>query len=121
VRIGTAGGYQPADQDHLDQPGPAGGDRDGGGQPGEGEHGQDLGPALSLVLPWPDSVSAGLSAPPSPIWPPPWASEPQLDLNDPANQHILVDAALATLQLSQPSPDGRPVPTADIGPHAEHS
>jgi AcrR family transcriptional regulator len=54
------------------------------------------------------------------IWRP-LTAEPQLDLNDPANQHILVDAAVATLQLSQPSPDGRPVPAADIGPHAEHS
>jgi hypothetical protein len=30
-------------------------------------------------------------------------------------------AAAATLQPSQPSPDGKPEPAAYIGPHAEHS
>jgi AcrR family transcriptional regulator len=54
------------------------------------------------------------------IWRP-LIAQPPLDLTDPAHQHILIDAAVATLQLSQPSPDGQPVPATDIGPHAEHS
>ena len=54
------------------------------------------------------------------IWRP-LIAEPPLDLSDAAHQHILIDAAVATLQLSQPSPDGQPVPATDIGPHAEHS
>jgi AcrR family transcriptional regulator len=54
------------------------------------------------------------------IWRP-LIAEPQLDLSDPAHQDVLIDAAVATLQLSQPSPNGEPVPAADIGRHAEHS
>jgi AcrR family transcriptional regulator len=54
------------------------------------------------------------------IWRPLIAELP-VDLADPAHQHILIDAAVATLQLSQPSPDGQPVPATDIGPHAEPS
>jgi AcrR family transcriptional regulator len=55
------------------------------------------------------------------IWRP-LIAEPRVDLTDPANQHILIDAAVAVLQLSsQPSPDGQPVPASDIGPHAEHA
>ena len=53
------------------------------------------------------------------IWRP-LIAEPRVDLTDPANQHILIDAAAAALQLSQPSPDGKSIPT-DIGPHTEHS
>ena len=55
------------------------------------------------------------------IWRP-LIAEPRVDLTDPANQHILIDAAVAVLQLSsQPSPDAQPVPASDIGPHAEHA
>ena len=54
------------------------------------------------------------------IWRP-LIAELQLDLTDPAHQHILIDAAVATLQLSRPSPDRQPVPATDIGQHAEHS
>jgi AcrR family transcriptional regulator len=39
------------------------------------------------------------------IWRP-LIAEPPLDLTDPAHQHTLVDAAVATLQPSRPSPDG---------------
>jgi len=45
------------------------------------------------------------------IWRP-LIAEPPLDLTDPAHQHILVDAAVATLQPSRPSPDGRLVAAA---------
>jgi AcrR family transcriptional regulator len=54
------------------------------------------------------------------IWRPLFA-EPQVDLSDPAHQHILIDAAVAILQPSQPFPDGKPTPAPDIGPHAEHA
>ena len=54
------------------------------------------------------------------IWRP-LIAEPQINLTDPAHQHILIAAAAATLQPSQPSPDGQPVPATDIAPHAEHS
>jgi AcrR family transcriptional regulator len=54
------------------------------------------------------------------IWRP-LIAELHFHLADPTNQHILIDAAVATLQLSRPSPDGQPVPATDIGPHAEHS
>jgi AcrR family transcriptional regulator len=53
------------------------------------------------------------------IWRP-LIAEPQVDLNDPAHQHTLIDAAVATLQPNQPSPDGKPIPAPDIGPHGEH-
>jgi AcrR family transcriptional regulator len=50
------------------------------------------------------------------IWRP-LIAEPPLDLADPAHQQILIDAAVATLQSSRPSPDGEPVPATDVGPH----
>jgi AcrR family transcriptional regulator len=50
------------------------------------------------------------------IWRP-LIAEPPLDLADPAHQHTLIDAAVATLQSSRPSPDGEPVPATDVGPH----
>jgi AcrR family transcriptional regulator len=43
-----------------------------------------------------------------------------VDLTDPANRQTLIDAAVATLQPSRPSPDGEPVPATHIGRHAEH-
>jgi AcrR family transcriptional regulator len=45
----------------------------------------------------------------------PLIAEPQVDLTDPDHQHILVDAAVATLQPSQPSPDGKPTPAPGSG------
>lgn len=48
------------------------------------------------------------------IWRP-LTAEPQVDLTDPAHQHILIDAAVATLQPSQPSRDGKPTPAPDSG------
>ena len=45
------------------------------------------------------------------IWRP-LIADPPLDLTDPAHQHTLVDAAVATLQPSRPSPDGRLVAAA---------
>jgi AcrR family transcriptional regulator len=45
------------------------------------------------------------------IWRP-LIAEPPLDLTDPTHQHTLVDAAVATLQPSRPSPDGRLVAAA---------
>jgi AcrR family transcriptional regulator len=50
------------------------------------------------------------------IWRP-LIAEPPLDLADPAHQHTLIDAAVATLQSSRPSPDGEPVPATHTGPH----
>jgi AcrR family transcriptional regulator len=47
------------------------------------------------------------------IWRP-LTAEPQVDLSDPANQHTLIDAAVATLQPGRPSPHGKPVPSTDI-------
>jgi AcrR family transcriptional regulator len=70
----------------------------------------DLGPSGRL------RAEAALGA----IWRP-LLAEPQVDLTDRAHQHTLVDAAVATLQPSRPSPDGQPVPATDIGPHAEHA
>ena len=49
----------------------------------------------------------------------PVIAEPQVDLSEPANQHTLVDAAVATLQPSRPSPDGKPAPAPHSSPHAE--
>ena len=54
------------------------------------------------------------------IWRP-LIAEPQIDLSDPTDQHTLIDAALATLQPSRPSPGGEPRSAAHIGPHPEHS
>jgi AcrR family transcriptional regulator len=45
------------------------------------------------------------------IWRP-LIADPPLDLTDPTHQHTLVDAAVATLQPSRPSPDGRLVAAA---------
>ena len=49
----------------------------------------------------------------------PLIAEPQLDLTDPAHQHILIDAAAATLQPSQPTPNGTPLPGPPSNPHTE--
>jgi AcrR family transcriptional regulator len=46
------------------------------------------------------------------IWRP-LIAEPPLDLTDPTHQHTLIDAAVATLQPSRPSPDGRLVAAAN--------
>ena len=54
------------------------------------------------------------------IWRP-LIAEAQINLTNPAHQHTLIDAAVATLQPSQPSPDGKPTPAPDSSPHAEHS
>jgi AcrR family transcriptional regulator len=51
----------------------------------------------------------------------PLIAQPPLDLTDPTHQHILIDAAVATLQPSQPTPDGIAASAADTEPHAEHS
>jgi hypothetical protein len=45
------------------------------------------------------------------IWRP-LITDPPVDLTDPAHQHTLVDAAVAALQPSRPSPDGELVPAA---------
>ena len=45
------------------------------------------------------------------IWRP-LIAEPPLDLTNRAHQHTLVDAAVATLQPSRPSPDRRPMAAA---------
>jgi AcrR family transcriptional regulator len=78
---------------------------------------------LQSLLAAPDTgVSARLRAEAAlgAIWHP-LIAEPQVDLTDPAHQHTLVDAAVATLPPGRPSTDGEPVPDAHIGPHAEHS
>ena len=49
------------------------------------------------------------------IWRP-LIAQPPLDLTDPAHQHTLVDAAVATLQPSQRSPNGATVPATHTGP-----
>jgi AcrR family transcriptional regulator len=49
------------------------------------------------------------------IWRP-LIAEPPLDLTDPAHQHTLVDAAVATLQPTQSSPDREPVAAAQPVP-----
>ena len=36
-------------------------------------------------------------------------AEPQVDLSEPPHQDILIDAAVATLQPTRPSPDGNPL------------
>jgi AcrR family transcriptional regulator len=53
------------------------------------------------------------------IWRP-LIAQPPLDLTSPAHQHILIDAAVANLQPSRPTPDEEPVPATHIGRHAEH-
>jgi AcrR family transcriptional regulator len=49
----------------------------------------------------------------------PVIAEPQVDLSEPAHQHTLVDAAVAALQPSRPSPDGKPLPAPHSSPHTE--
>jgi AcrR family transcriptional regulator len=74
---------------------------------------------LQSLLTGPDtSVSARLRAEAAlgAIWRP-LIAEPPLDLTDPAHQHTLVDAAVATLQPSRPSPDGELLPATHTGPH----
>jgi len=69
---------------------------------------------LQSLLAAPDTtVSARLRAEAAlgAIWRP-LIAEPPLDLIDPAHQRILVDAAVATLPPSRPSPDGRPMAAA---------
>ena len=69
---------------------------------------------LRTLLAGPDvSVSARLHAEAAlgAIWRP-LIAQPPLDLTDPAHQHTLIDAAVATLQPSPSSPDGEPVPAA---------
>jgi AcrR family transcriptional regulator len=68
---------------------------------------------LRTLLVAPDtSVSARLRAEAAlgAIWRP-LIAEPPLDLTDPAHQHTLIDAAVATLQPSRPSPRRRAVAT----------
>ena len=74
---------------------------------------------LQSFLTGPDtSVSARLRAEAAlgAIWRP-LIAEPPLDLTDPTHQHTLIDAAVATLQSSRPSPDGEPIPATHTGPH----
>jgi len=74
---------------------------------------------LQSFLSGPDtSVSARLRAEAAlgAIWRP-LIAEPPLDLTNPTHQHTLIDAALATLQPSQPSPNGEPIPATHTGPH----
>jgi hypothetical protein len=69
---------------------------------------------LQSLLTAPDtSVSARLRAEAAlgAIWRP-LVAEPQVDLSDAAHQRILVDAAVATLQPSPSSPDGKLVAAA---------
>ena len=78
---------------------------------------------LRTLLTAPDtSVSARLRAEAAlgAIWRP-LIAEPSLDLTDPAHQHTLIDAAVATLQPSPSSPNGEAVPAAHNGPHADHA
>jgi AcrR family transcriptional regulator len=67
----------------------------------------------SLLADLDTSVSARLRAEAAlgAIWRP-LIAEPPLDLTDPAHQHTLIDAAVATLQPSPSLPDGEPVPAA---------
>ena len=78
---------------------------------------------LRTLLVAPDtSVAARLRAEAAlgAIWRP-LIAEPPLDLTDPAHQCLLIDAAVATLQPSRPTPDEDPVPAAHIDRHAEHA
>ena len=47
--------------------------------------------------------------------------EPPLDLTDPAHQRTLIDAAVATLPPSRPSPRREVDAGCPIGPHPEHA
>jgi AcrR family transcriptional regulator len=78
---------------------------------------------LQSLLTAPDtSVSARLRAEAAlgAIWRP-LIAEPPLDLTDPAHQRILIDAAVATLPPSRPSPDGRSMPAAQSARTPEHA
>jgi AcrR family transcriptional regulator len=82
--------------------------------PSIGPHLRAQNQQLRTLLADPDtSVSARLRAEAAlgAIWRP-LIAEPPLDLTDPAHQRILVNAAVATLQPSRPSPDGRLVAAA---------
>jgi AcrR family transcriptional regulator len=46
-------------------------------------------------------------------------AEPQVDLSEPAHQHILIDAAVAILRPRRPFPDGKPRPAPHRSPHAK--
>jgi AcrR family transcriptional regulator len=75
---------------------------------------------LQSLLAAPDtSVSARLRAEAAlgGIWRP-LIAQPPLDLTDPAHQHILIDAAVATLQPSRSLPNGGPASADHIGSHA---
>jgi AcrR family transcriptional regulator len=75
---------------------------------------------LRALLTTPDtSVAARLRAEAAlgGIWRP-LIADPPLDLTDPAHQHILIDAAVATLQPSRSFPNGGPASADHIGPHA---
>jgi AcrR family transcriptional regulator len=74
---------------------------------------------LRTLLTAPDaSVAARLRAEAAlgAIWRP-LIAQPPLDLTDPTHQHLLIDAAVATLQPRRASPDGEPVPATHVGPH----
>jgi AcrR family transcriptional regulator len=73
---------------------------------------QQLQSLLAVPNPGPSArlrAEAALGA----IWRP-LIAEPQLDLTDPAHQHTLIDAAVATLRPNQPSPDRKPTPATDM-------
>lgn len=77
---------------------------------------------LRTLLTGPDaSMSARLRAEAAlgAIWRP-LIAEPPLDLTDRAHQHTLINAAVATLQPSRPTPNKEPVPATHTGRHAEH-
>ena len=74
---------------------------------------------LQSLLTGPDtSVSARLRAEAAlgAVWRP-LVAEPPLDLADATHQRTLIDAAVATLQPSRPSPDGELLPATHTGPH----
>jgi AcrR family transcriptional regulator len=50
------------------------------------------------------------------IWRP-LIAEPPLDLADATHQRTLIDAAVAALHPSRPSPNGEPLPATHTGPH----
>jgi AcrR family transcriptional regulator len=78
---------------------------------------------LQSLLTAPDtSVSARLRAEAAlgAIWRP-LIAQPPLDLTDPAHQHTLINAAVAALPPSRPSPDGRSMPAAQSARTSEHA
>jgi hypothetical protein len=83
-----------------------------GGHPGPRLHAQNQQLQSLLTAPNTD-VAARLRAEAAvgAIWRP-LIAQPPLDLTSPAHQRILIDAALATLPPSRPSPDGRSMPAA---------